>query len=59
MLVISPCFGQRDEIIGMFFLFGEYFLHQPPRGRIVGAEVGDHFAIAVGRIPLGDQVFLD
>src|SRR5260221_7138931 len=47
------------QIVGVLLLFGEDLFHQPARGRILLAEVGDHLAVAVDGDALGDQVLAD
>src|SRR5450759_4104220 len=57
-LVLHPL-EERRQVFGMLLFAGEYFLQQAVRGRILIAEIGDHFAIALDRDSLGNQIFLD
>jgi hypothetical protein len=52
-------FQQRVHVLGVFLLHRQDALQHAARGGIVGADVGDHLAVAVDRDAFGDQILLD
>src|SRR6185436_12805742 len=52
-------FKQRRQVVRVLFLGGEDFFEHAARGRVLLAEIADHFAIALDGDALGDQILFD
>src|SRR5581483_8896937 len=50
---------QAHQVLGVLLLLGEDLLHEPPRRRVLAAEVVHHLLVAVDGDALGDQVLRD